>query len=237
MYLLCFVLCGCGGGEIIPSRPLPALAVRVDWLGHESFSFQSSLGTKVITNPFESSATGMSFPSHLRPDIVLVSNERPEANNVNAFENAPTVFRGAVGIGSNSATGIRFRGIPTDEETHPGDVAEVNLVFVWEMDGVRFCFAGNLKNVLSAPEVLQVGTVDVLFLPVGTPRELSDLERQAIVRQLHPRVIVPMGRRGAISQWVTGIARLHQLSGPSVIFSPNNLPLESTVLIFGSPGN
>jgi len=44
-----------------------------------------------------------------------------------------------------------------------------------------------------------------------------------------------MGRRGAISQWVTGIARLHQLSGPSVIFSPNNLPLESTVLIFGAP--
>ena len=233
--LLCVVLIGCGGGEITPKHPLPARAVRIDWLGHESFILQSSLGTKLITNPFESSATSMSYPGHLRPDIVLVSNERPEANNTNAFDNFPTIFRGAVGIGSHSVTGIRILGLPTDEKTHPGGVTERNLVFVWQMDGIRFCFAGNLESVFSAPEVLQIGAVDVLFLPVGTPRGLSDAERQTIVRQLRPRVIIPMGRRGAISQWVTGIARLHQLPGPSVMLSPDNLPIDSTVLIFGAP--
>jgi L-ascorbate metabolism protein UlaG (beta-lactamase superfamily) len=233
-FMICAALLGCGGGESSPSDPTPHRTVRVDWLGHESFIFRSSLGTKIITNPYESSATGMSFPENLQPDIVLVSNERAEANNINAFDNSPTVFRGAVGIGSNSATGIRIRGIPTDQKTSPGDVAEANLVFVWQLDGIRFCFAGNLENVLSAPEVLQIGIVDVLFLPVGTPRGLTNAERETIVRQLRPQVIVPMGRSSAISQWLRGISRLHRLQGSSVLFSRESLPPEPTVLVFDS---
>lgn len=232
---LCLVLVGCGGGEITPDRPLPPRAVRIDWLGHESFLFESSIGTKLITNPFESSATGIAYPKGLRPEIVLVSNERPEANNINAFDNFPAVFRGAVGVGSHTATGIHILGIPTDEKTKPGEATERNLVFVWQMDGIRFCFPGNLESVLPAPKVLQIGRVDVLFLPVGTPRGLSDAERRTLVHQLRPRVIIPMGRRGAISQWVTGIARLQQLPGPSVMLYPDRLPLDPMVLIFGPP--
>ncbi|MFZ4683815.1 MAG: MBL fold metallo-hydrolase, partial [Terrimicrobiaceae bacterium] len=92
----CLALAGCGGGgQVSPNGARPR-QVRVDWLGHESFLFTSSLGTKILTNPYEAGATGRSFPSGLRPHIVLVSSEEPEANNVDALDNSPTIFRGAV---------------------------------------------------------------------------------------------------------------------------------------------
>jgi len=105
--------------------------------------------------------------SPLKPDIILISHESSDANNSDAADNQPTVFRGSIGMGANNATGIRIHGIPTfrdpDKETPDG----MNLVFVWQMDGMRFCFLGSLLNQLSSAQVSQIGSVDVLFVPVG----------------------------------------------------------------------
>lgn len=212
-----------------------ARQVRVDWLGHESFLFRSSLGTTILTNPFEPSATGRAFPKNLRPDIVLISSEQPDANNLNALDNTPTVFRGAVGVGPNNAAGIRIRGVPTYKNPEKEDAADMNLVFVWTLDGVRFCFAGNIEGPLSASEAIQIGQVDVLLLPIGVPASLTNSERQSIVGQLRPRIIIPMGREAEIPGWTAGYTNVHRLPGSSVLLSRETMPFEPTVLVFANP--
>lgn len=213
--LLGFVLAGCGGREPVPTNS-PSREVRVDWLGQQSFRITSALGTKIITNPYSGG-----FPGDQRPDIVLISTERSDANNVDAFDNSPTVFRGAVGMGANNATGIRIRGVPTYKNSEGGTPENMNLVFVWTLEGMRFCFLGHLPGELTPSQVLQIGAVDVLFVPSGCGGA-------AAVSQLRPRVIIPMGQE-------TFVSKVYRLPGSSVLLTRQTLPVEQTALVFGRP--
>lgn len=226
------VLTGCGGGEISSSPSAPARAVQVDWLGHECFQFTSSLGTKMLVNPYSPGAGPRSLPSPLKPDVILVTHEKQDANYVDAAENSPVVFRGAVGIGTNNAAGLRIRGVPTYSQAGQPSVASMNVAYVWTLDGVRFCFLGEPEHVFSASELADIGPVDVVFLPVGRPAGLSAEEREALIAQLRPRVIVPMGRAADMAAWGAAQSRPHQLPGSSVLLSRALLPFESTTLIF-----
>lgn len=218
-------MAGCGGRET--SRETAPREVRVDWLGNQCFRITSSIGTSILTNPYASGTGGHTLPSPLKPDIVLVSIERPDANNVDAADNQPTVFRGSMGIGINNATGIAIRGVPTYREPGNETADGMNLVFSWAMDGMRFCFLGALANPLTASQVSQLGTVDVLFVPIGG--SLSPAARENVLAQIRPRLVIPMGRGAG---WTYGSVR--SVGGNSVLLSRPSLPLQTTTLLFGS---
>jgi L-ascorbate metabolism protein UlaG (beta-lactamase superfamily) len=213
--LLGFFVIGCSGPEPAPAGS-PIREVRVDWLGQQSFRITSALGTKIITNPY---AGG--FPSNQRPDIVLITTERSDCNNVDAFDNTPTVFRGAVGIGTNNSAGLRIRGVPTYKNPEQESSDSMNLVFVWTLDGLKFCFLGHLRNELTSSQILQIGAVDVLFAPPGSAGA-------AAVAQLRPRVIIPLGRE-------TFVPKVYRLPGSSVLLTRETLPAEQTALVFSRP--
>lgn len=227
----CLAVVGCGGGvgEVQPIQP--PRQVRVDWLGYESFMLTSPYGTKILTNPFSDGTGGRPFPRGLRPSVVLVTNEESKVNNVDGLDNTPTVFRAAVAIGSNNAHGIRIRGVPIYRNPEIEAADELNVVFAWTQDGVRFCFLGNLPHALTPAQVSQIGAVDVLFMPSGVPAGLSDSERRTIISQLQPRVVIPMGLAGMSGGWA-GSMPVHRLPGRSVLFSRDSLPATPTLLVF-----
>src|SRR4029450_3900789 len=138
------------------------------------------IGKKVLTNPYTPGSTRAAFPRGLRPDVLLVSTERADANFVDAFDNSPTTFRGAIGIGTNNAAGLRIRGIPSygNPEASSGGL---NLIFTWSLEGMRFCYLGNVQSRLTPGQALQVGPVDILFLPVCLAAELAGREKVKIV--------------------------------------------------------
>lgn len=215
------LLSGCGSPDPVqPPAPQRPREVRVDYLGQQSFRITSSFGQKIITNPFQGG-----FPSNQRPDVVLISTERSDCNNVDAFDNSPTVFRGAVGIGSNNAAGTRIRGIPTYKNPETESSESMNLVFVWTYDGLRFCFLGHVQNQLTSSQVLQIGAVDVLFLP-------STRDSGTIVSQLRPRVVIPMG--SGASSLAGSFPKVYRLPGSSVLFTRETMPADQTALVFGS---
>jgi L-ascorbate metabolism protein UlaG (beta-lactamase superfamily) len=193
--------------------------VRVDYLGQQSFRITSSFGQKIITNPFQGG-----FPGNQRPDVVLITTERSDCNNVDAFDNSPTVFRGAVGIGSNNAAGTRIRGVPTYNDPEKESPDSMNLVYVWTYDGLRFCFLGHVQGQLTSSQVLQIGPVDVLFLPAMK-------DSGTIVSQLRPRVVIPMG--GGASSLANSFSRVYRLPGSSVLFTRETMPADQTALVFG----
>jgi L-ascorbate metabolism protein UlaG (beta-lactamase superfamily) len=226
---VCLLLAGCAGPvETTPARPR---YVRVDWLGHESFVITSSIGKKIVTNPYGPGATGRQFPHGLRPDVLLVSTERSDANFVDAFDNSPTTFRGAMGIGVNNAAGLGIRGIPTYKNAAGEGAGDLNLVFVWVLEGMRFCFLGNIEHPLTSAQIRQIGPVDVLFMPVGLPSGLTDAARRAIVSQLPPRLIILMGRSEAFSSFASQFPKVYRPSKPSILLSKEILPIEQLVVV------
>jgi L-ascorbate metabolism protein UlaG (beta-lactamase superfamily) len=227
--VLCWLLAGCGGPE--ETAPVHSRYARVDWLGHESFVVTSSIGRKVLTNPYAPGTTGRTLPRGLRPDVLLISTERSDANFVDAFDNSPTTFRGAIGIGTNNAAGLKIQGIPASGNPETGS-GELNLIFTWSLEGMRFCFLGNIQGWLIPAQALQVGPVDILFMPVGLPTGLSDEERLTIVRQLRPRMIILMGRSEAFSSFASNFPKVYRPPKPSILLSKEILPVDQMVVVF-----
>jgi len=223
------ILVGCAGPAPVDT-PLRPKTSRLDWLGHQSFMLTTSLGTKILTNPFAPGVSSRPVPKNLTPSVVLISHEKSEANNTDVFENSPVVFRGAVGMGSNNAAGTRIRGTATFPDPSAPEVVGMNLVFSWTSDGMRFCFLGDVPSTLPSTDVIQIGSVDVLFLSVDGRLGLT--ERNAIISQLRPRVIIPMGTSQAISSWAAGFPKVHRLEGHSVLLNKVAMPSETTALVF-----
>ncbi|GAB4165881.1 MAG: MBL fold metallo-hydrolase [Terrimicrobiaceae bacterium] len=184
----------------------------------------SSLGTEILVNPYAPGTNGRKLPDSLTPDVLLVTHERRDANYDSVVENYPATFRGSVGIGLNNSGGIRIRGTPTGS---PG--GSVNLVFSWNLDGMRICFPGDLAAPLSTTDLAQIGRVDVLFLPVSG--RLGSEGREQLISQLQPRVIIPMGQVSAVNDWAARFGNAHRIGGSSVLLNQYALPAQPIALI------
>lgn len=68
-----------------------------------------------------------------------------------------------------------------------------NTVFVFEMDGLRIVHLGDLGHLLTDEQLKEIGTVDVLMIPVGGVYTINGTEARQVVAQLKPRrYILPM---------------------------------------------
>ncbi len=208
--------------------------IRVDWYGYQCFRIKSALGISILTNPFSPGSTSFSVPSGLSPEILLVTNEDSDVNNIDLVTNTPSIYRGSVGMGTNTSSGVRILGVPVFTNPEVQEIAGMNVVYRWSMDGLKFCFLGEIDSALSKSDAAKIGTVDVLFLPVsGT--SLTSAERTDIVARLRPRVIVPMGSSPAVRTFASGFTSVYPLNGNAALLSREALPAQQTVLLFQAP--
>jgi L-ascorbate metabolism protein UlaG (beta-lactamase superfamily) len=219
---LVLALAGCGGETHAPQSS-PRYA-RIDWLGNQCYRITSPIGTSILTNPYAAKTGGRTLPSPLKTDIVLITTERPDSNNINAIDNQPAILRGGVGIGLATITGIRIRGVPTYRNAQIQSVDGMNLTYTWVMDGMKFCFLGRQTKPFDADQLTQIGAVDILFLPMDT---LGGESRNAVLAQLRPKAVIPMGSVGG---WSHGDTR--GVQGSTVTFSRQMLPAQPVSLVF-----
>ena len=223
MAAIAVILTGCSGGEVA-SAPVRPRLTRVESLGNQCFRITSSLGTSILTNPYAPKTGGRTLPSPLKADILLVTAERPDANNINALENQPALLRGSVGIGCANITGVPIRGVPSYRNPDAPSADGMNLAYTWVMDGIRFCFVGNMDHLFVPDELSQIGAVDVLFAPAKSL--LTASERDQAIKQLRPRLLIPMGK----GTWTTGNVR--KVESKSFSLSREMLPSQCGTLVF-----
>jgi len=60
------------------------------------------------------------------------------------------------------------------------------------MDEISICHLGDLGHVLTDEQVEELGNVDVLLVPVGGVSTINASMAAEIVRQLEPKVVIPM---------------------------------------------
>lgn len=226
------VLSGCGGRVIPMPESAPQRLVRVDWYGYESFRVRTSLGLSILTNPFSPGTTESSPPKGLEADVVLITDEDSKRNYVDGIENAPRVFRGSVGLGANSAAGVRLFGVPVYRNPDdPTATAKMSVMFRWASDGLKFGFLGNLPSMPTAQDLSRLGSVDILFLPLSGDN-LTTANRLEIIKGLKPTLIIPMGSSSAISRFAAGFTSVHRLNGSAALLSRESLPAQQTILVF-----
>jgi len=166
--------------------------VKLKWYGHASFLITSEQGIKIITDPYEPGGYGGAIgygPIPDQADIVLVSHDHADHNYVQGLKGKPQIVKGE---GSHRVKGLEFKGIGAYHDGKKGTERGQNTIFCFTVDGARVCHLGDLGHIPSDPEVKQVGTVDVLFLPVGGVYTIDASQATQTAQKLNPRIIIPM---------------------------------------------
>jgi hypothetical protein len=195
--------------------------VAIEWLGHGCFRVTSSIGLTILTDPFNPHAKVASVPA----DVVLITHEDDTSNYTDLVSGSPIIFRSSMASGVNRASGILVRGVQTSSENLVAS-PKLNVAYTWAMDGIRFCDLGAIEDAVTPSEALNIGHVDVLFLPVGGTQHFTEDKRRLTIERLRPRIIVPM-----MGEWVSGQSNVVRIRGNRFTLTAAQLPATTTVYV------
>jgi len=215
------------------------LNMKIKWLGHASFMITSDTGTKLITDPYEPNKELTYGEINESADIVTVSHDHFDHSNVAAVRGNPKVVKGAVIV---EIKGIAIKGTPSYHDDADGKKRGGNIIFCFEVDGIRVCHLGDLGHLLSDKQVAEVGTVDILLIPVGGYFTINGRIATQVCNQLKPKVIIPMhwnykwsfSEIASVDEFLRGKRDVSQLDASEVEFKEGELPASTQIIVLKS---
>jgi L-ascorbate metabolism protein UlaG (beta-lactamase superfamily) len=160
--------------------------VEISWRGHSCFQIKGKQET-IITDPY-SPELGYSL-GKATAGIVTVSHQHPGHSYVQGISGEPRLVTGP---GEYEIGDVLIIGVSTFHDEERGSTRGKNTVYLMEVDEVTLCHLGDLGHVLTASQTEELGKVDVLLLPVGGKSTIGASMAAEVVRQLEPKVVVPM---------------------------------------------
>lgn len=162
--------------------------MEISWLGHSCFRLRSN-EIVVVTDPFPESLG-------LKPDtrlatVVTVSNTHLNHSNWQGVSGDPRVFNAP---GEYEYSGISVRGVMTPLSEGMKQ-EQRNVAYSMEIEGVNLCHLGDLTEPLTTRHINELSPVDVLLLPVGGGCTLAVDRIVQTMRDLDPKVVIPMHYR------------------------------------------
>ncbi len=121
--------------------------------------------------------------------IVTVSHQHPSHSYLLGVGGEPKVITGP---GEYEISGVVIIGVATFHDAVGGQKRGKNTVYLIEVDGLLVCHLGDLGHALTAGQVEEIDKVDVLLLPVGGVSTLNAAMAAEVIRQLEPKVVIPM---------------------------------------------
>ncbi|MGI1690148.1 MBL fold metallo-hydrolase [Thermoanaerobacter uzonensis] len=161
--------------------------MNIKWLGHACFKLTSEKGTVIVTDPFDESV-GYPMPN-VKADIVTSSHSHFDHNYFKAVKGN---FDIVDTVGEHNIKGINIKGVNTFHDDEHGAKRGKNIVFVFDIDGIRVCHMGDLGHVLTEKQVEEIGPVDVLLIPVGGYYTIDAKQAVEVMNQLKPKITIPM---------------------------------------------
>jgi L-ascorbate metabolism protein UlaG (beta-lactamase superfamily) len=184
-------------GLPVPARAAPP-AGKLTWYGQACFLLETAAGTRIVMDPIPK-GIGYDIPQGLKADIVTISHEHYDHNNVGFVTGKPRVIRGLTADKKGwtrvdeklKDVSIRTVGVYHDGER--GAARGLDAVFIFEVGGVRIAHLGDLGHVLNDEQLAAIGAVDVLLIPVGGKFTIDALKATRVIEQLRPRImVIPM---------------------------------------------
>lgn len=202
-------------------------------LGHSSFKLKGKSVT-LVTDPFDSTFTGLKFPKHTACDIVTVSHEHKDHNEVTQLEGKPFIVKGA---GEYDIKGVDIIAFSTE---HGGGAPEKNTVYRVEMEELTIVHLGDLGRLLTTAEIDLLDGVDILFIPVGGTYTIDAVQAKKIIAEIEPKVVIPMhyDRPGLamkdlapVSVFLKEMEKEQVIAQPKLSVSKGKLPEEMQIVV------
>ncbi len=214
--------------------------MKIQWLGHSAFLIESDSGRKLLTDPYDAGSYDGAVGYEeidVKADVVTVSHEHPDHDGVaNLIHEPGEVVRGTE---SRVISDFRISGISTFHDEHNGQDRGKNTVFVIEVDGVRVCHLGDLGHLLSEEQIVALGRVDVLFIPVGGHFTIDAAQATELVQRVNPRIVIPMHYKtdvlafpiAGVDDFLKGKSNFLKLDSPSTEVTKDTLPARTEIRV------
>lgn len=204
---------------------------KIYWAGQSCFQISVSNSrdhsADIVIDPFDEKI-GMKLPN-LSADIVLVTHDHSDHNNVKGVKGSPFLVDGP---GEYEVKGVFIQGIPAFHDNVEGKERGKNTIYVIEAEEMRFCHLGDLgQKQLTDEQLEKIDGVDVLMIPVGGNYTIDSSDAQKIISQIEPRIVIPM--HYALSKTnskLDDVAKFLKTMGkPSVVAQDKLIVKESTM--------
>lgn len=166
--------------------------MTINWYGQSCFQISSSQGknnhVSIVIDPFDES-TGLK-PPKLQADIVLVTHDHSDHNNVKAVSGEPFIAKGP---GEYDIKGVFIQGIPGYHDNIQGAQRGSITIYTIDTEGIRLCHLSDLgQKELTSSQLDKIGNIDILMIPIGGIYTIDAAEAVKVMAQIEPRIIMPM---------------------------------------------
>ena len=199
--------------------------MEITWLGHSCFRIKSN-PIVIITDPY-SPDLGYSLGKPTAR-IVTVSHQHSGHSYVQGIGGEPRLVTGP---GEYEIGGVLIMGVATFHDGEKGKKRGKNTVYVMEVGEISVCHLGDLGHVLTAEQVEELDNVDVLLLPVGGVSTIDASMAVEVVRQLDPKIVIPMHYKTEALSWeLESVEKFLKEMGAEQVDSQHKLSLTKSNL-------
>ena len=181
--LILIFSCNAAFGEQINSKA----DISIKWFGHASFGISDNEGMKIVTDPY-CEGLGYNFPK-VSTNILTASHQHYDHNYIEALQEYSCYIKG---LGEFSSDCIDVKGIASYHDEEKGALRGPNNIYTYKIDKVRICHLGDLGHLLTKEEILDIGRVDILMIPVGGLYTIDAQNAAKVVEQIDPQIVIPM---------------------------------------------
>lgn len=161
--------------------------MQITWYGHSCFLLTSESGYSILTDPCDPE-TGYEL-SDLVCDAVTISHEHHDHNCLAIVAGTPEIIRTP---GEHLAGGISVKGFTNYHDSEKGAKRGENIVFLYEIDGLKILHLGDLGHMLPDETIKTIGDVDVLLAPIGGVFTINAKAATELADRLNAKVLIPM---------------------------------------------
>ena len=159
------------------------------WNGQACFKLKGKTAT-VITDPYDPETTGLKLPKEMDAQIVSISHDHGDHNNKAAVTGGAIVLQGP---GEYESNGVSVVGIQGFHDNTKGTERGKNTIFNFMFEGLNIVHMGDFgQDTLTSEQISEIGTCDILMIPVGGVYTIDGKTAAEVVAQLEPRIVIPM---------------------------------------------
>jgi L-ascorbate metabolism protein UlaG (beta-lactamase superfamily) len=125
----------------------------------------------------------------LEADIVTISHNHEDHNNLEAIKGEPFVVRGP---GEYEVKGIYIDGISAYHDAEQGAKRGENIIYRFEIEDISIAHLGDLGAELDDKQLERLEGTDILLVPVGGVYTLDAQKAISVINQVEPRLVIPM---------------------------------------------
>ncbi len=167
--------------------------MNIQYYGHSCFKITTKPAGRgkedivIFMDPF-SKSIGLRPPQG-QADLVLVSHDHSDHNNISAIKGSPRIIDIP---GEYSIKDVNIIGISSFHDNKKGQERGLNTIYLLESEDIHICHLGDLGDDLNEKQLEEINGVDILMIPIGGKYTIDGKKAVEIIKKIEPKIIIPI---------------------------------------------